>query len=229
MYVILPICLNLVLMSAAGYYIFSYIKDFVFKIIDIWPDFLNFLIFLAYIISTLLAASLIFVSCYLFSTVATIIASPFYGLLADKVELKLNGTQSADQNLSAILRDVPRIIRREIKKQLFFIPRALLCLVISFIPIINLAAPVLWFLLTAWMGCLQYCDYAYDNHKISFAVMKRDLNSNPISTLCFGALVSLTLAVPLLNLIIPPAAVCAGTQYYLAFKNLENQEEEFTS
>ena len=225
-YVIIPILFNLALMSLAGYWLFTYLNSLIFYLFNMWPD---FLIFLAYIISCLMAASIIFVACYFFSTVATILASPFYGLLADKVEMKLNGTKSEDLGFGGVIRDIPRIIRRELKKQMFFIPRALLCLVVMFIPLLNVISPVLWFLLTSWMGCLQYCDYAYDNHKIDFAVMRRDLAQNNLATLSFGALVAIAISVPVLNLIVPPAAVCAGTKYYLSIKNLENQDEEFTS
>ena len=98
---------------------------------------------------------------------------------------------------------------------MFFLPLAVLCLIVSFIPGINLIAPVLWFGLTAWMGCLQYCDYAYDNHKIPFNSMQRDLKNNPLATLSFGTVIALSLSVPILNILIPPAAVCAGTKYYL--------------
>ena len=219
LYIIIPVTVNLVLMSILGYFLFTSIKDWVFGLVDMWPD---FLIFLAYIFSAIFAILIIFVGCYLFSTIATIIASPFYGLLADKVEMKLNGTQSDDMGFIDIIKDIPRILKREFQKQLFFIPLAFLCLIVTFIPVINIISPVLWFLLTSWMGCLQYCDYAYDNHKISFSLMKKDLKHNSLPTFTFGALVSLALPVPILNILIPPAAVCAGTCYYLEMQKRYN-------
>lgn len=212
LYIILPVLVNLILLSSLGYYLFSNLKTLVFNIFEDIPSYLNFL---AYIISAILSITIIFVSCYIFSTLATIIASPFYGLLADKVEMILNQSHGEDMTIHQLIKDIPRILLRELKKQMFFLPLALACLIISFIPALNLIAPVLWFALTAWMGCLQYCDYAYDNHKIPFNSMQRDLKKNPVATLSFGTVIALSLSVPVLNILIPPAAVCAGTRYYL--------------
>lgn len=212
LYIILPIIVNIILLSILGYYLFTNLKTLVFNIFEDIPSYLNFL---AYIISAFLSLTIIFVSCYIFSTLATIIASPFYGLLADKVEMILNQSHGDDMTIPQLIKDIPRILLREIKKQMFFLPLALVCLIISFIPALNLFAPILWFALTAWMGCLQYCDYAYDNHKIPFNSMQRDLKNNPIATLSFGTVIALSLTVPILNILIPPAAVCAGTKYYL--------------
>lgn len=219
LYIIIPVTINLILMSLVGYFLFTNIKDWVFQMVELLPD---FLVFLAYILSAILATLIVFVSCYFFSTVATIIASPFYGLLADKIEMKLNGTASEDMGFVGIIKDVPRILKREIQKQVFFMPLAFICVILTLIPVINLIAPVLWFLLTSWMGCLQYCDYAYDNHKISFALMKKDLKANSIPTFTFGAIVAVALSIPIFNILVPPAAVCAGTCYYLEMQKRYN-------
>ncbi len=211
-YVLVPILINFVFLSFAGYELYTRLSDFLDSYFIHWPSFLTFL---AYIISFVLGAAIIFACCYIFSTVATIIASPFYGLLADRAEMALNGTKSEDTGFAGIIKDIPRIMLRELKKQLFFIPRVIVCLIITVIPVVNAVSPLAWFLLTAWMGCLQYCDYAYDNHKIPFAVMRRDLARGKLPTFTFGAVIALCLTVPVLNLVIPPAAVCAGTRYYL--------------
>src|SRR5574344_245908 len=211
-YVIIPILINLVLLSTLGYLSYSYISSLIFSLFEEIPEFFRFI---AYILATFISIMIFFAACYIFSTVATIIASPFYGLLADKVEMKLEGTHGDDMTVWQLINDVPRILKRECKKQLFFLPLALLCLIFTFVPVVNLIAPFLWFALTAWMGCLQYCDYAYDNYKIAFNSMQRDLRTNPMATFSFGAVVALTLTVPLLNIIIPPAAVCAGTKYFV--------------
>lgn len=219
LYIIIPIIINLILMSIVGYFLFANIKDWIFQMVGLLPD---FLVFLAYILSAILAILIIFVSCYFFSTIATIIASPFYGLLADKIEMKLNGTASEDMGFIDILKDVPRIFKRELQKQIFFLPLAVVCIILTIIPVINLIAPILWFLLTSWMGCLQYCDYAYDNHKIPFTLMKKDLKENSLPTFTFGAVVAVALSIPIFNILVPPAAVCAGTCYYLEMQKRYN-------
>lgn len=72
-------------------------------------------------------------------------------------------------------------------------------------------APVLWFLFSAWMLAIQYCDYPFDNHKVSFADMRRALRQHKTDNLQFGALVSLFTMIPILNLVILPVAVCGAT------------------
>ena len=223
-YVIIPVLVNLLLLSVGGYFAYTLINEVIFSLKEYLPDYLMFLLYLLTVIAALM---IIFVCCYFFSTIATIIASPFYGLLADKAELAIKGTSSADASLGEIIKDIPRVLKREFAKQCFFLPRALLCLIISLIPGLNLISPVPWFLLGSWMGCLQYADYAYDNHKIPFKIMRNDLKASMFPTFVIGAVIAICLAIPLLNLIVPPAAVCAGTKYYVELR--KNSETAVTA
>lgn len=215
LFVIIPIIINFFVLALGGYAVFYGISAFLQHYLDMLPEWLTFL---SYIIWFFLVLTIGFVFCYIFSTVATIIASPFYGILAEKAEGLIRGAPfaaGADDSLAAILKDVPRIIKRELQKMAYYLPRVLGCLIISFIPVVNVIAPLLWFLLAAWMMCIQYVDYPYDNHKISFADMKKDLKQQRLASFAMGAVISLAMTVPILNLVIPPAAVCAGTKYYV--------------
>lgn len=215
LFVIIPIVINFVVLILGGYLMFQTIYGMLQNYLDMLPQWLSFL---SYVIYFLLLASVGFVFCYIFSTIATIIASPFYGLLAEKAEGLIRGNSVALDNgdsLADIVKDVPRIIKRELQKMGFYLPRVLVCLIISFIPVVNIVAPICWFLLAAWMMSVQYVDYAYDNHKISFAQMRHDLSQQRLATFSMGAIISLAMTIPLLNLLIPPAAVCAGTKYYV--------------
>lgn len=107
------------------------------------------------------------------------------------------------------------MIHRELVRLGYYLPRALLILVLSFIPVINIAAPVLWFVFASWMMVIQYCDYAFDNHKISFPDMKNRLGKDRLFNLPFGALVSLLTMIPIINLFIMPAAVCGATAMWV--------------
>lgn len=215
MYILIPVLVNMLLLSLCGYLIYSYLKELIFNIVGMWPA---FLLFLAYIITILLGGLLIFLSCYFFSFFATILASPFYGLLAEKVECKLRGTTPPNTTVTDLMKDIPRIILRELRKQWFFLPKALLCLIITIIPVVNVLSPIPWFLLTAWMGCLQYVDYAFDNHKIPFPEMNGELTKHALPSFAFGAVIAVSLSIPILNMLVPPAAVCAGTKYYLEMR-----------
>lgn len=215
LFVIIPIMINFVVLSLGGYFVVQGILFFLQEYLDRLPEWLSFL---SYILKWLMFLTVGFVFCYLFSTIATIIASPFYGLLAERAEGVIRGApfaSTSDASFQAILKDVPRIVWREVQKFGYYLPRLIGCVIVSIIPVVNIIAPLLWFLLAAWMMCIQYVDYAYDNHKISFANMRKDLRQQRMASVGIGATISLAMTIPLLNLVIPPAAVCAGTKYYV--------------
>lgn len=58
---------------------------------------------------------------------------------------------------------------------------------------------------------MQYYDYPFDNHKVSFADMRRALRQYKADNMQFGTLVSLFTIMPILNLVILPVAVCGAT------------------
>jgi CysZ protein len=68
------------------------------------------------------------------------------------------------------------------------------------------------------MMALQYVDYPSDNHRESFAELKRFLQSTRLSAFGFGVPVAFGAMVPLLNLVVVPAAVCGATAYYVREK-----------
>ena len=114
-----------------------------------------------------------------------------------------------------VLLSFPKSIGRELTKLPYYIPLALVVLVISFIPLINTVAPLLWFLLGSWMMAIQYCDYPMDNHHASFAATKQRITLTGLTSCGFGAGVMLTTMIPLVNLMIMPAAVCGATAYWV--------------
>ncbi len=58
------------------------------------------------------------------------------------------------------MKDIPRIMKREWQKLARYLPRAIVLLLLYFIPGVGqTVAPVLWFLFSAWMLAIQYCDY----------------------------------------------------------------------
>lgn len=81
-----------------------------------------------------------------FSTLANWIAAPFNGLLAEQLEARLTGATPPDTGILGIMKDVPRIMKREWQKLAWYLPRAIVLLVLYFIHGIGQTiAPVLWF------------------------------------------------------------------------------------
>ena len=212
-FIFVPILANVVLIVLAVALFFFVVSGWLSNLLmglD-WPVFGA----LAYMLSCIMSSFVVFVMVYCFSTLSVIIAAPFYGFLAQKIEYIKSGAELPDEAFSALMRDVPRIIGREIDKQCFFIPWALLCLVFAVLPGLNLLAPLMWVTLTSYMGTIQFADYGFDNHKISFKSMRQALGENKICTLTFGFIVVLGLSIPLINLVLPVIAVCAATLYFM--------------
>jgi CysZ protein len=137
-------------------------------------------------------------------------------LLAEQLEGRLTGTPLPDSGWVGLIKDIPRIMKREFQKLGYYLPRALGLLLLHFIPGFGqTVAPVLWFLFSAWMLSVQYCDYPFDNHKVSFQQMRQALRQHKSANMQFGALVSLFTMIPIINLAILPVAVCGATAMWV--------------
>ena len=144
------------------------------------------------------------------------IAAPFNGLLAEKVEQILTGEAMNDTGMLDVVKDVPRTFGREWTKLKYYLPKAIGCLILFLIPVVGQTlAPVLWFLLSAWMMAIQYVDYPFDNHKIGFITMRDALKQRRGKCLSFGALVTLFSAIPVVNLFVMPVAICGATAMWV--------------
>jgi CysZ protein len=153
---------------------------------------------------------------YCFNVITTIIAAPFLGLLAEKVEAHLTGIAPSNEPLTQL---IPRTFKRELTKLLYFLPRTLclllLIFVLIFIPGANLLGAILGGLWGSWCLALQFCDYAADNHQIPFNQVREKLSQQKIPSLTFGSLVLFVSMAPVINIVLTPLAVAAGTIYWV--------------
>ncbi len=211
-FVIVPLLVNILLFLGAIWLLidqFDYWVAYWMGFLPQWLDFLDFLLW------PLFAVVVLVLVYYSFNLVANLIAAPFNGFLAEKVERSLRGETVVDEGWGAVLALVPRALGRELAKLAYYLPRFLLVLALTFVPLLNLAAPLIWFLFGAWMMAIQYCDYPMDNNKVSFKEMKLMLKRQRLTSVGFGGLVSLGLMVPVLNLVLMPAAVIGATLYWV--------------
>jgi len=214
-FVLVPLLTNIVLFVTAIWLLFSNFGSWVDSLISTFlPDW-EWLQFLHYVFWPVMALLVIVFVYYGFSIVANIIAAPFNGFLSEKVEKRLRGDIVTDDGWKEVIALIPRAIGRELSKLAYYLPRVLFLLVLSFIPVINLISPFLWILFGAWMMAIQYCDYPMDNNKVSFKNMKLMLKSDRLTSIGFGGLIQIGMMVPLLNLILMPAAVVGATIYWV--------------
>jgi len=142
------------------------------------------------------------------------LASPFYGVLAARAEARLTGRRSGVER--GLAHEALAAIAREGVKMAWYLPRALLVLLLQMIPVVNLIAAPLAFVFAAWVLAIQFCDYLSENRGEPVAATRAALRTRPGLALGFGAVLALGLGVPLLNLLLAPAAVAGGTALLLA-------------
>ena len=122
-FILLPLAINILIFAGAFWFLFSSIMGWIDGYISALPDFLSWL---SYLFWPFLIVSILFGFSFLFSIVANLIAAPFNGLLAEKTENLLTNSQINDASFSDSLKDLPRILKRELQKLVYF-----LCMVIS--------------------------------------------------------------------------------------------------
>ncbi len=175
----------------------------------------NWLHSLSIILWLLFLMSFILLFLYTFVTIANLIAAPFNSLLAEKVAFYLTGSVSTPRRISEHLSDVPRIVGRQLAILWYYLPRALLLFILFFVPLLQLIAPLLWFLFNAWFLTLTYVDYPTDNQHIALQQVRRWLKQRRGLALCFGIGALVATLIPVLNFIAIPAAVAGATKLWV--------------
>lgn len=130
-YVILPLLVNILLMGSAFWWLFTQLDVWIPSLMRHVPDWLQWLSYLLWPVAVL---SVLLVFGYFFSTLANWIAAPFNGLLAEQLEARLTGATPPDTGILGIMKDVPRIMKREWQKLAWYLPRAVVLLILYFIP-----------------------------------------------------------------------------------------------
>lgn len=212
-FVMIPLLINVLIFASAFWFLFSAIMQWVDSYISELPDWLSWL---SYLFWPFLIFSILVTFSFVFSTVANLIAAPFNGLLAEKTENLLTGKAINDDGFLDLVKDLPRIFKRELQKWLYFLPRLLACAVLFFIPAFGQTlAPIIWFVFAGWMMAIQYADFPFDNHKIPFTDMKKALAGRLGKNLTFGMLISFFTTLPVINFVIMPVAVCGATAFWV--------------
>lgn len=147
-----------------------------------------------------------------FTLVANLIASPFNSLLAKKVELHVSGAiQEKSNGILGVAADFGKAMMAELQKYFYFLIIALLGLVITLFPATAFISPFFWSVFTAWMLVLEYVAYGMDNNGQRFKEVRVLTRQHRWMALGFGSATMLVTAIPLVNLLVMPAAVAGAT------------------
>ena len=208
-YVVIPLIINLILFAVflwLGVHYFAELTHWIGNLLPTWLRWLNWLLWILFVISFFI------ILVYTFTIFANIIGAPFNAFLSEKVEkLETGVTAVTEGGWSIIYKDIPRAIKRQGQFILYYIPRAIVGLILFFIPFVQVVAGPLWFLFNGWMITVQYMDYPMDNHRISFPNIRHLLNQKRVTNLSFGCLVMFATMIPVVNFFVMPAAVIGAT------------------
>ena len=147
---------------------------------------------------------------WLSSMLVTLIAAPFLGQLA-AATWALSKPNHEGQEGPRLLASIGPGMLRELHKLRYHLPRLLGLLLLSFIPLVNAAMPLVWLGFSAWLMAVQFADYASENQHLDFKFTLQRLAQARGRALGFGVCASFTLAIPFLNFLVIPAAVVGGT------------------
>jgi CysZ protein len=206
-FIIIPILINVVLYSAALVLGYFYISDLIDQFIPRWLQWLSWILWPLFFISFIIAGF------FTFTVLANLIAAPFYGHLSAKTLAMVS-----DKPMTIAAPSLSKVLFAELRRMGYLGTRALPLLILSIIPGINVIAPVLWALFGAWGMALEYLAYPLENEGILFSEQKNLVKSVRLGALSFGGLAVLGLTIPVLNIIIAPAAVIGATLYFNEIK-----------
>ena len=171
---------------------------------NLWEWVASLFVYLSWLFWPIAIISGLLLTSYTLVSVVNIIAAPFNSLLSEKVEESLG--YPSDEGIS-FMASIPRTIIREARKFISTLKWLVLLLVLLFFPFLNIFS----LLIGAWLMAIQYMDIPADNHQLSFTDFLRILKKHSLKALAFGLSISLVSMLPLVNILLVPAAICAGT------------------
>lgn len=224
LFVIWPILINIAIFSIAFYLGYDYIttKLASYQVAELpwWLSWLQGIydwIFsgLKWLVTSLWIFSFVFIFSLFGSLMANLLASPFNGWLCEAMDLHVNQFTPPNRG---VLQVILTSIIRELKKWLYYLPRlcliGIICLILFFIPGVNLFSTVLLYAFGCWMLAFQYLDYPADNRVIDMPGLKKQLESRKLMSLGFGTSVYVFTLIPGINFIILPLATLAATKLW---------------
>jgi CysZ protein len=213
-YAFVPLLVNILVFSAIGWLGITLFGDFLDWLL---PE-SGWLSYLRWLIWPFFALLLMLVTFYTFTTIANLIAAPFNGLLAERVELHLTGNPPP-QAAIPFVRTILPAIRSELGKIGYYLLRAIPLLLLSLIPGVNIVASPLLLAFNAWFLCLEYVDYPMGNSEMIFKEQLARMRTMRHTALGFGGSLTLLMMIPVINLAAMPAAVAGATAMWCRERN----------
>lgn len=207
-FILLPIAFSFILYAGLFYLGYYYLVPYATHYVDKLPAWLSFL---SCILLVLFIIMFVMLFLSLFTVMFNVVAAPFNGLLAEKAQKILYGKPVP---FVPFTRMTLRALKRQGHFLRYFVPRFIAMCILFFVPLIHPLFPFIWFGFTAWMLSMQFQDVPLDNNLVSFAEMQERVKANTMRSLGFGSLINLASFIPIVNILIMPAAVIGSTMLF---------------
>lgn len=212
-FVLVPLLVNIAVFSVAiwlGIVAFASLLDSLLGWVPSWLGFIQWLLWPFAVLTIVLMVY------YGFTMIANLIAAPFNSLLAQRIEALLEGKPlDPDPDYGSVVAEAGRSIASETKKIIYQLGWLVVLLLLTFIPGINLLAPVAWTWFGAHMLSIEYVDYPMGNHQLYFRDVRRALREDRWTALGLGSGVMVLTLFPVLNFLAMPVGVASGTVYFV--------------
>jgi len=213
LFIILPLIINFMLFSVFIWLGITYFSELINEYLPRLPQYLQWLEWLLW---PLFIVSFVLIGFYCCLLLANLFAAPFNGMLAEAVENHITpGTSTSSDNCLTIIKQLVPALINEVHKLGYFCLRALPLLLLFIIPGVNIIAPVLWIIFSAWLLALEFADYPMSNHGILFNDLRIKLKEKRFIALGLGGTVLLLTIVPVINFFVMPIAVAGATVMYV--------------
>lgn len=204
-YVILPLSINIAVFTGAIYWLVRMLDATMQRYIPQWLSWLEWLLW------PLLAIGFAVAVFYTFSLIANLIAAPFTGLLAERVEQRLGGRPpSAEASLWGNLRSALLAVRVQAAALLYMLIWSIPLLLLSSVPALGIVLAPLWLVFSAWMLALGYLATPTGNHDFDFRRNRSLAAEHRALALGLGTGITALTIVPVLNFLALPAGTAAA-------------------
>jgi CysZ protein len=208
-----PIVVSGLLYAGLLWLVVGHVDAWVGSLVGALPEWLQLV---EWVFLVLAWAAAVGIVAFTFVLVVSVVAAPFNGPLADATERALTGFGPKGVPWYRSVFGIPGMVLQETRKVLYALLWSVPFLLLFLIPVVNVAAPFLWFVFNAWVCALAFTDYAMDNNGLRFREMRQLLRRRLGLSLGFGAATFFALTIPGLNLLGVPAAVCGGTALWVS-------------
>ncbi|MGL5544517.1 MAG: EI24 domain-containing protein [Cetobacterium sp.] len=192
-----------VLLLLFFYWVSGHIGDWVFKEISNIFNFQEYSRLVRWMFIFLIRTVMISIEYFFFKTILLGILAPFFSYVSEKVETHENGKLynfTFKENIYLVLRGV-KIASKSFLKEMFY---TTLVLLLGFVPVINIAVPVLIYIIQSYFISYNFVDYTLERHKFSAEKSSDFIWKNKVVFTIGGGIFTLIYFIPIIGIIVAP-------------------------